>query len=78
MFEAPKFGRGYVGQHALRIVGFPVIDEISIWYEIAAAKPLTIEVGQGGVRRRKRRSTTPGFSTRPTASRITAASSANA
>jgi hypothetical protein len=49
VFEAPKFGRGYVGQHTMRIVGFPVLDEISIWYEIAAAKPLTIEVGQAGV-----------------------------
>jgi hypothetical protein len=49
VFEAPKFGRGYVGQHTMRIVGFPVLDEISIWYEIAAAKPLTIEIGQGGV-----------------------------
>jgi hypothetical protein len=49
VFEAPKFGRGYVGQHTMRIVGFPVLDEISIWYEIAASKPLTIEVGQGGV-----------------------------
>ena len=48
-FESPKFGRGYVGQHTMRIVGFPVLDEISIWYEIAAARPLTIEVGQGGV-----------------------------
>ena len=30
-----------------RIVGFPVIDEISIWYEIAAARPLTVEVAPG-------------------------------
>ena len=49
VFEAPKFARGYVGQHTMRIVGFPVLDEISIWYEIAAAKPLTIEIGHGGV-----------------------------
>jgi hypothetical protein len=48
VFEAPKFGRGYVGQHTMRIVGFPVLDEISIWYEITAAKPLTIEIAQGG------------------------------
>ena len=47
--KTPKFGRGYVGQHARRIVGFPVIDEINICYEIAAAKPLTIEVAHGGV-----------------------------
>ena len=49
VFEAPKFGRGYVGQHTMRIVGFPVLDEISIWYEIAAAKPLMIEVAHQGV-----------------------------
>ncbi len=49
VFEAPKFGRGYVGQHERRIVGFPVIDEINIYYEIAAARALTIEVGPGGV-----------------------------
>jgi hypothetical protein len=49
VFDAPKFGRGYVGQHTMRIVGFPVLDEISIWYEIAAARPLTIDVGHGGV-----------------------------
>ncbi len=49
VFEAPKFGRGYVGQHTRHIVGFSVIDEINIWYEIAAARPLTIEVAPGGV-----------------------------
>jgi hypothetical protein len=49
VFESPRFGRGYVGQHERRIVGFPVIDEINIYYEIAAAKPLTIEVAPGGV-----------------------------
>lgn len=48
VFEAPKFGRGYVGQHTMRIVGFPVLDEISIWYEITALRPLTIEIAQGG------------------------------
>ncbi len=48
-FEAPRFGRGYVGQHERRVVGFPVIDEINIYYEIAAARPLTIEVAPGGV-----------------------------
>jgi hypothetical protein len=49
VFEDTRFGRGYVGQHERRIVGFPVIDEINIYYEIAAAKPLTIEVAPGGV-----------------------------
>jgi len=49
VFEQTKFGRGFVGQHERRINGFPVIDEINIYYEIAAARPLTIEVGPGGV-----------------------------
>jgi hypothetical protein len=49
VFESPKFGHGYIGQHTSRIVGFPVLDEINIYYEIAAAKPLTIEVAPGGV-----------------------------
>ena len=38
VFEETKFGRGFVGQHERRIVGFPVIDEINIYYEIAAAR----------------------------------------
>lgn len=50
VFEAPRFGRGFVGQHERRIVGFPVLDEINLFYEIAAAKPLTLEVGPGDVR----------------------------
>lgn len=49
VFENTRFARGYVGQHERRIVGFPVIDEINVYYEIAAAKPLTIEVAPGGV-----------------------------
>ena len=49
VFEEPRFGRGYVGQHERRIVGFPVIDEINIYYEIAASRPLSIEVAPGGV-----------------------------
>ena len=49
VFEDTRFGRGYVGQHERRIVGYPVIDEINIYYEIAAAKALTIEVAPGGV-----------------------------
>src|SRR5271169_926571 len=49
VFEAPRFGHGYIGQHSSRIVGFPVLDEINIYYEIAAHKPLTIEVAPGGV-----------------------------
>ena len=49
VFESPRFGHGYIGQHSSRIVGFPVIDEINVYYEIAAQKPLTIEVAPGGV-----------------------------
>jgi hypothetical protein len=49
VFEAPRFSRGSVGQHTRRIVGFPVLDEINVYYEIAAAKGLTIEVAPGGV-----------------------------
>ena len=49
VFESPRFGHGSVGQHTRRIVGFPVLDEINIYYEISAAKPLTIEVASGGV-----------------------------
>lgn len=48
-FESPRLGHAYVGQHERRIVGFPVLDEIHISYEITAAKPLTIEIGPGGV-----------------------------
>src|SRR6202521_3781909 len=49
VFESPRFGHGSVGQHTSRIVGFPVLNEINIYYEIVAAKPLTIEVAPGGV-----------------------------
>ena len=48
VLESPRLGRAYVGQHERRIVGFPVLDEINIYYEITAAKPLTIEVASGG------------------------------
>lgn len=49
VFESPRFGRGSVGQHTRRIVGFPVLDEINVYYEISAAKPLNIDVAPGGV-----------------------------
>jgi len=48
-FENTTFGRGFVGQHERRIVGFPVLDEINIYYEIKASRPLTIEIVGGGV-----------------------------
>ena len=43
LFEKPRFNRGYVGQHERRIVGFPVLDEINMYYEIEA-QPLMLEV----------------------------------
>lgn len=49
VFESPRFGHGSVGYHEQRIVGFPVVDEISIYYEIVAAKALALEVAPGGV-----------------------------
>lgn len=49
VFESPRFGKGSVGYHEQRIVGFPVIDEINIYYEIVAAKALALEVAPGGV-----------------------------
>jgi hypothetical protein len=49
VFESPRIGRAYVGQHERRIVGFPVLDEINVYYEIAAAKPLAIVVRPAGV-----------------------------
>jgi hypothetical protein len=49
VFESPRFGHGSVGQHERRIVGFPVLDEINIYYEISASKPLSLEVAPGGV-----------------------------
>lgn len=49
VFESPRFGHGSVGQHEHRIVGFPVLDEINIYYEISASKPLSLEIAPGGV-----------------------------
>ncbi len=49
VFDAPRFGHGSVGQHERRIVGFPVLDEINIYYEISASKPLALDIAPGGV-----------------------------
>jgi hypothetical protein len=49
VFESPRFGHGSVGQHERRIVGYPVLDEINIYYEILASKPLTLDTAPGGV-----------------------------
>jgi len=43
----PAIDHGSVGQHEHRIVGFPVLDEINIYYEISAAKPVSLEVASG-------------------------------
>lgn len=49
VFETPRFGRGFVGQHERRIAGFPVLDEINVYYVVTAAKPLAIDVAPGGM-----------------------------
>jgi hypothetical protein len=49
VFDSPRFARGSVGQHERRIVGFPVIEEINVYYEIAASEPLSIDVPPGWV-----------------------------
>ena len=49
VFESPRFGHGSVGQHERRIVGYPVLDEINIYYEITASKPLALDVAPGMV-----------------------------
>jgi len=43
-FGAPRFTRGSVTQHEQRIVGFPVLAEITRYYEIAAAGPVVLDV----------------------------------
>jgi hypothetical protein len=47
VFDSPRFARGSVGQHEHRIVGFPVLDEINVYYDIAASKPVSLEVASG-------------------------------
>lgn len=49
VFDSPRFARGSVGQHEHRIVGFPVLDEINLYYEISASKPVSLEVASGMV-----------------------------
>jgi hypothetical protein len=43
-FESLRFSRGFVGQHTHRIVGYPVLDEININYEVAAARDLALDL----------------------------------
>src|SRR5271165_2070819 len=49
VFDSPRFAHGSVGQHERRIVGFPVLEAIDLYYEVSAAKPLSIEVVPGWV-----------------------------
>ena len=49
VFDSPRFDHGSVGQHERRIVGFPVLEGIDVYYEVSAAKPLSIEVIPGWV-----------------------------
>ena len=49
VFDSPRFAHGSVGQHERRIVGFPVLEGIDVYYEVSAAKPLSIEVVPGWV-----------------------------
>lgn len=49
VFDSPRFSHGSVGQHERRIRGFPVLEEIGVYYDIAASRPLTIEVAPGWV-----------------------------
>ena len=49
VFDSPRFAHGSVGQHERRIVGFPVLEQIDVYYEISASKPLVIEVVPGWV-----------------------------
>ena len=49
VFDSPRFAHGSVGQHERRIVGFPVLERIDVYYSISASKPLSIEVVPGWV-----------------------------
>ena len=48
-FDSPRFARGSVEQQERRTRGFPVLEEINVYYEISASKPLSIEVVPGWV-----------------------------
>jgi hypothetical protein len=49
VFDSPRFAAGSVGQHERRIVGFPVLEQIDVYYQISASEPLSIEVVPGWV-----------------------------
>jgi len=48
-FESPRFSHGSVSQQQRRIRGYPVLEEVAVYYDIAASQPLTIEVVPGWV-----------------------------
>ena len=48
-FDSTRFSRGSVSQQQRRIRGFPVLEEVDVYYDIAASAPLTIEVIAGWV-----------------------------
>ncbi len=47
VFDSPRFAHGSVGQHERRIVGFPVLEGIDVYYEISAVQA---SVDRGGPR----------------------------
>jgi hypothetical protein len=63
VFDSPRFAHGSVGQHERRIRGFPVLEGIDVYYEVSAAKPLSIEVVAGWVSLPRRPSMHSGCST---------------
>jgi hypothetical protein len=47
VFNSPRFAHGSVGHHERRIRGFPVLEQIDVYYNVSAAEPLSIEVVPG-------------------------------
>jgi hypothetical protein len=48
-FDSPRFAQGSIVQHERRIRGFPVVEQIDVYYEISASKPLSIDAVPGWV-----------------------------
>lgn len=44
VFDEPRFGRGVLGQHTRNIRGFTAIDEINLYYQVCASKPITAQL----------------------------------
>jgi len=49
VFDSPRFAHGSGGYNERRIVGFPVLEGIDVYYQVSAAKLLSIEVIPGWV-----------------------------